>query len=535
MWLLYLLCVATTHAAAQERFESVETRVNLSSAGLLSVHHDIVVTSTGDEIKRGIFLALPPSIGPISDLRVTRDGAPENYRWQAKKRRLLRIGRKDTQLEPGQHRYTLGYQAKRPFWLHSDETLKDGSGNTITLSWRPLMAKSELAWVSSHLEITWPEETSPTEAPGETTKSWHWRGPTGEPSDGQTYEKSIVLSWAEDEFPANTIRKRLVSPVLRYGAPVGLIILWLMFHLTWQSVGRNRKPGLISSIAHAPDGISPASARYIMDMAASRESIAGAIMSLVTKGVMTLRKDGKSITLTLTGDMADPLLSSEERALVQEVFKDERKIVLKKRVSRFLKGTWVLTKSLQTDYRGRMYNTNKGPWWRVMALVGLFAAFIVYQLIPQEAADAPDKVGLVLGLISLIAAPLIGVIYLSHFKTPTSEGRNMMDQIEGLKRHLTATDPLRGSDVDPIHFLALLPYAVALNVEDDWRKRFGPELDNITDTNAVELLAWYRSWICDDNGIPTSTFVVAILPAITASTATGAGTVGAGGATAGGW
>jgi hypothetical protein len=106
----------------------------------------------------------------------------------------------------------------------------------------------------------------------------------------------------------------------------------------------------------------------------------------------------------------------------------------------------------------------------VSTLVGLpflagevFGLFMLSQV--SSAWTAPLAVAL--GAINW------GFLYL--LKQPTRAGRALMDQIDGFRMYLTtaAGDALRQAPPrTPQRFEAMLPYAIALGVEDQWSARF---------------------------------------------------------------
>jgi hypothetical protein len=87
----------------------------------------------------------------------------------------------------------------------------------------------------------------------------------------------------------------------------------------------------------------------------------------------------------------------------------------------------------------------------------------------------PSAVAFALAPIAVFAFPL--------FKMPTKAGRKMMDAIEGFRMYLGVAEEDRlqafyPPQKTPELFERYLPYAVALDVENAWAKRFEGVLDN---------------------------------------------------------
>jgi uncharacterized membrane protein len=72
-------------------------------------------------------------------------------------------------------------------------------------------------------------------------------------------------------------------------------------------------------------------------------------------------------------------------------------------------------------------------------------------------------------------------LFLFLMRSPTPDGRRVMDEIEGFRRYLGTAEQdrlerMRSPALTPEVFEAFLPYAYALGVENSWCKRFATEL-----------------------------------------------------------
>ncbi|HTZ47261.1 MAG TPA: DUF2207 domain-containing protein [Verrucomicrobiae bacterium] len=80
-------------------------------------------------------------------------------------------------------------------------------------------------------------------------------------------------------------------------------------------------------------------------------------------------------------------------------------------------------------------------------------------------------------VLFLLASGLLHIVFLYLLKAPTFTGRRLMDQVEGFKMFLGAVDGDRLNRVmppqqTPAVFEKFLPYALALDVEQDWAEKF---------------------------------------------------------------
>ena len=102
-----------------------------------------------------------------------------------------------------------------------------------------------------------------------------------------------------------------------------------------------------------------------------------------------------------------------------------------------------------------------------------------------------------LGIVALLAS-LIGLNFLFYhlMKAPTVLGRAMLDEIEGFREYLALAegDELRLRNPPqrtPALFESLLPFAIALDVEDVWGARFVSVLATARREDGYEGPGWY--------------------------------------------
>lgn len=98
-------------------------------------------------------------------------------------------------------------------------------------------------------------------------------------------------------------------------------------------------------------------------------------------------------------------------------------------------------------------------------------------------------IGIVLGLIVLCA------LFFYLIKAPTVSGRKRMDEIEGLKLFMQVAEQDRLNMLNPPEktpqlFERLLPYAIALNVENEWSKKFDDIISRAIQNNEYRP-TWY--------------------------------------------
>ncbi|MCC6948147.1 MAG: DUF2207 domain-containing protein [Bradyrhizobiaceae bacterium] len=139
-------------------------------------------------------------------------------------------------------------------------------------------------------------------------------------------------------------------------------------------------------------------------------------------------------------------------------------------------------------------------------------------------------------------------LFLYLLRAPTDIGRKVMDQIEGLRLYLETAESARlnmnAPEITAERFEALLPYAVALDVEKPWSEAFAAALARAYPGEADPMqhypARWHtgRSWSGSDFGRAVSSSVAsatgAFASAVPASSSGSSGFSGGGGSGGGG-
>ncbi len=126
-----------------------------------------------------------------------------------------------------------------------------------------------------------------------------------------------------------------------------------------------------------------------------------------------------------------------------------------------------------------------GTGRRLVTVMGLVAALVFggqFAAIFFKAAQVTAESGWASGLLSLggltvVMLAIINLIFFEIMKAPTLLGRRLMDHIEGFKHYLTVAEQDRLNfhnppELTPERFEAFLPYAIALDVENEWGEQF---------------------------------------------------------------
>ena len=226
----------------------------------------------------------------------------------------------------------------------------------------------------------------------------------------------------------------------------------------------------------------------------------------------------------------------EQRTLLEHVFASSGRVELdKKNASTMQAAMTAHSDSLQKRFQPSMFDRNGGSI-AIAALIAGATAFAAFAL--------GSGSGVLLILLVLAAMVATVVVFAIAIKAPTAAGRKLMDEIEGLKSYLSVADRedlarLPGPDAPPAldaaRYERLLPFAVALEVEDAWTKKFTLAVGAAAAAAATSAIAWYHGSGSGDFGNFASAVGSSLSSQIaSSSTPPGSSSGGGGGGSSGG-
>ena len=508
------------HTDGPEFIESFGTQSTMRPDGSLQIFHDVRFHPHGDEIRRGLFFELPDEVGPLSAFTARING--EDIEPDLDDGAIVVAAAEPLAVQQI-HSMQVSYLAALP--------LREVSGGASALEWRPVIDQFELPWRRSSVSVSWPDGPAPQALPrsGERTGNG-WRMAFGTSQDeaaGASGSEAILFEWQPGAFPDSVVRKHRAHWGWRTVLFIAILGLWGLVHAFWRTVGRDPDIGRVPASANPPSGISPAAARYVERMGFDTKAFVAALVSLRVKGRISLDpiKDKKKLDIARLGSGREDA-SPGERALEKALFADSSRVELKPGSSVGTKASSALGKALGREHRGRHFETNSRE--RVQSFVlGAAVIFISIGALISELGGVieRDPVVIALGFLGVAAGLVVPLIYFELMKAPTRAGVSVRREIEALRLYMSDSSPATSS-VD--EFAKLLPYAVALEVEEAWQARFGDRLADTEGSRAADVVAWYRRIQQEFDS------TAAIVTIIAASAATTSASASAGGASAGG-
>jgi len=482
--LLLALLLAALPAGAQERVLDFHSDIRIDADGGLYVTERIEVQVEGREIKRGILRDFPTDYRdrtgarvrvPFQVVAVSRNGTTEMWsvgEWENGER--IRIGNAAVMLPPGKHVYEITYRTSRQlgFFEKHDELYWNVNGNGWPFAMDRIAADVKLHTEAPATQI---RVEAYTGAQGARGRDYRATARTGGASFETTRQLgpnqglTIVVMFPKGSAREPTSLERVLwwigdnKSVLPGAA--GLVVLILFLWWRWNLVGRDPRAGPAFPRYDAPQGMGPAAVRYVDKMGFDDRCFASGLLGLGARGMLRIRQGLDGYRIERTG--TEVALLPGEQALAALVPKSAGvKTIGKTHDPAVQTVRGLLERELALHYDGKLFSRNRGSW-----ITGaLIAAVSVVAMIMLEAPIVPNVAfGVLMAIVLGVFAKLLPAY--------SVEGRKLQDAIQGLRQYMSVAEKddlarVKAPPQTPQEFARLLPYAVALDVEETWADRF---------------------------------------------------------------
>ncbi len=517
MLMILLGCLAFTAQANTERILSFHSDIDILTDSTMEVTEHITVRSLQRNIRRGIYRDFPTryrdrlgnrvQVG-LEVVEVLRDGQPEPW-FIEHQLNGIRINTGDDSFlpGPGDYTFTIRYRTNRQlgFFEEHDELYWNVTG--LGWAFRIERASAEVrlpvpvpAETLSLTSYTGPERSETTHASAEVIAPGRVRFETARPLEPRE-NMTIVVGFPKGIVEQASLTQRAGWLLWDNRGLLLLIpatILIFFFYLReWQQKGRGPSKGVIIARYEPPAGYSPAGLRWVERRNYDQRCFSADLVELAVKGKLKIERDKglfrdswKLVRLAPNLDPDDP---PSQQAFFPALFGNDQELELRKANARRLQTAMSdHSQALRKRYRDHYINFNARTLaigWTVSA-VAVVAAFLI-----SAGSGMP-------GLIALtIIIGIINLVFTGLMPAPTERGRTLLDQIEGLKLYLSvaerdelkALQRVEGDDpqVTAERYEALLPYALALDVEQAWTSRLTRAVGEAAADQARTRMGWY--------------------------------------------
>ena len=373
---------------------------------------------------------------------------------------------------------------------------------------------------------------------------------------------------------------------------LGFVLVFFYFFYQWFRYGRDPATGTIIPVFDPPAGMSAAGMRYVDRLAGyDDKAFAAAIVELGVKGHLKIEED-KGVTRVEKRESGRLIYDGEE-AVKRHFFTKKNSLALVQSNHVQVSGAREALKTNLQRLYDDLFRNNYAKWGFgllltfiavVLCLTGIGIQFsgryasdaflgTLLPIIPLLLASfalnngftARDDNGFLIGVgvvfgiipaaiglwyvwrnvdgfyeliptICAFASTMLCAFYLEWMEAPTPAGRKVLDHIEGFREYLSTADEgprleaLNPPTKTPELFERMLPYAIALNVENSWAEKFkavlaAAALAPAAAASAVAISHWYsgnRDWSKDVGGVTSA--VSSSLTSVVASSAIAPGT-----------
>jgi uncharacterized membrane protein YgcG len=552
-WYLLLALCLPAFATADERILSFHSDVRVFEDGMIEVTETIEVRAEGKQIRRGIYRDFPVDYEDrlgnayritLEPLLVFRNGEPEAYHTVRSGRDIRTyFGSKNRMLSHGVHTYVFRYRVNRMlgYFEQHDELYWNVTGN----SWAFPIDKAK---ATVRLEFDAPRDALIVEA---------YTGRYG--SNEQDYGRflddagnvqfaannplpaahglTIVVGWPKglvtEPNYADRIGWMLADNRNLLIAVAGFVLLLLYYIPVWRKHGKDPEEGIVVTRYQPPQGFSPASLRYIRQMYYDNKVMTAAIVNLAVKGYIEISNDDDEHTLRkLNPAGAYASMAPGEKELYEALFVEADEITLKNANHEILgEALSEHKKSLQQDYKRHYFQTNGFLNIPPIILV------ILTMILALKTGNGPTAFVIATIILSFVTLVFFAII----MRRPTLRGRKLLDEMMGFSDYLEVAEKdelnLRNPpEKTPALFEALLPYALALGVEQAWAEKFASVLASIRNPDGSAYSpSWYSgSWNTANLSKSTSSLSSGLGSAVSSSVTPPGSSSGGGGGFSGG-
>ncbi|HSV93711.1 MAG TPA: DUF2207 domain-containing protein [Desulfobacterales bacterium] len=388
-------------------------------------------------------------------------------------------------------------------------------------------------------------------------------------------------------------------------AAVGVAIVLGYYLLVWLAVGKDPEKGVVVPLYTPPAQLSPAVMRFVAEMGYDDRVFAAAVIDMAVRGYLRIEEQDGSTTLAKQPG-ATVKLAADEQKIAAQLFRSGDTIALeRKNHSAIGAAKNALKSALALAYEKTHFVTNRkafvvgmivsavavaaslvlspdpgtmvflGIWLSIWSIGVVFLVVTVVHLWAMVFAASKNlgtragSLGAALFLTAfatpfvageifaltimahsspataaqLVVAAILNVLFFHLLKAPTLLGRRVLDQVEGFKMFLSATETDRLQRLYPAGrtpeiYEKFLPYAFALGVEQQWSDQFADVLAAAARPDGSGYRpGWYSgsSWSPSRIGGFATSVGSALSGAISSSsTAPGSRSGGGGGGSSGG-
>lgn len=278
-------------------------------------------------------------------------------------------------------------------------------------------------------------------------------------------------------------------------ALLGLLATLAWYGVRWRGAARLSAPVAVADPRQPPDGLSPADVRWLRQSTYDARCIAADLVDMAVRGYLRIGREAKLVghrwRLVRQPEVGEDVLLASQQALAARLFaRTETVEVLDANARRIANACEVHEDAL----RERRPATRAAGTGTVLPIgIAVSLAFVALALLLGRGD------GLVATLPLLVSIALVHVWAAKRLPKPVDPAASLRERVQALRTMLVddTEAPAAESDPDAIaaecaRFQALLPYALALNVEQAWAAQFANRVGVERAVAFAARIVWYR-------------------------------------------
>ena len=275
-----------------------------------------------------------------------------------------------------------------------------------------------------------------------------------------------------------------------------LLLLFLVF--SYIKIQNNRPPQNIFPLFEAPKGFTPGMVNFFVKREVTADVLSSDIVAMAVAGLIEIETKEEGLifkstvyTLTRTDKEADDEYHVEQ---LGTLFKEgSSSVIIKQSYNKLVENFFKKTKLLCDKKVGILFNNHilTIAFSVIIAIGSFFTQFLLSGFLGLPFVES-------IGVLTLVSYGFMIAIALFLFKGYTKDGYQIKDEIDGFKLYLDTAERERLKFVStpptmtPQHYETMLPYAMALGVEEAWSQQFTPLFKKLEQAGTPYHPYWYH-------------------------------------------
>jgi len=499
--------LVTSLLANSERITHFDSTITVQPDTWVVVHESIDFYADHEQIKHGILRVLPMRYagGTTVYYRIvsaTMDAQPTLYKTKEFDGKLhIYMGSKETLLPSGPHHAEIIYKTAHQLGFFDDH---DEFAWNVTGGW-PFAIESTTAKL--HL---------PANIPATAIKLQAYTGYYGE--TGTNYSSAIkdgvcVFSMTQPLAPRQNItivaawpkgyiqKPGFVQKIIFYVKFFPSIVIWLLGLLVMLALfiackisrARAHMSVIIPRFA-PPQNLLPGTLRYVIRRSYDQQAFTADLVNMGVHGFITIEPIQKILSKNFIVKKAAESTITPYTLALENLFKTKDTVEMTQDNRETIWDTWKELEKVAQKEKSSIFLSYTG--YNTLIL-GAALVFGLATALCAQTIDAISPTGDFWTVIIVASYILFLVLLFTAMQTYTPAGLNLVDEINGFKLFLSATEKdriamLSAPDRSPKQYERFLPYAIALGVEKQWTQQFKSVLDKLTPAERQHLFLWYN-------------------------------------------